>query len=119
VLSGLFTTLLGIAVLAFSDNFWVAVVGMLLFATGPTIAFNMTYIFVTEMVIESRRQKYKVILASMFSVGALYDVLWFYVLPDFKLVILIFFAIPVALLAGTFIMFFKDTPISLITKNPP
>ena len=55
----------------------------------------------------------------MFSVGALYDVLWFYVLPDFKLVILVFFAIPVALLAGIFIMFFKDTPISLITKNPP
>lgn len=50
LLSGLITTLVGIAVLAFSDNMWVTIAGMLLFATGPTISFNLTYIFVTEMV---------------------------------------------------------------------
>jgi len=55
----------------------------------------------------------------MFSVGALYDVLWFYAIPNFRTVSLIFFGIPVIILTALFIIFFKDTPISLITKNPP
>jgi ABC-type sugar transport system permease subunit len=46
-------------------------------------------------------------------------VLWFYLFPNYRTVLLIFFAIPVAVLAVVFSLYFKDTPISLITKNSP
>jgi hypothetical protein len=52
-------------------------------------------------------------------VGGLFDVLFFFVAPDYTLVMLIFFAIPLIVLTAVFIAFFKDTPISLITKNSP
>ena len=53
----------------------------------------------------------------MFSIGALVDVLFFFLLPNYVLVMLIFFALPVLVLIIVFMLFFKDTPISLITKN--
>ena len=71
------------------------------------------------MVEEKKRQVYKVVVASIFSVGALTNVLWFYLVPNYKTVLLVFFGIPVIALAIIFIVYFKDTPISLITKNSP
>jgi hypothetical protein len=56
-------------------------------------------------------------LATSFSLGALVDVLWFYLIPNFEVVMLAFFALPVLILIVVFVLVFKDTPISLITKN--
>ena len=84
---------------------------------GINTSFNLSYIYITEYVDENRRQYYKVVLASMFSIGALLDVLWFYLIPNFEVVLLALFALPVLILIIVFMIFFKDTPISLITKN--
>ena len=56
---------------------------MVLFTLGINQSFNLSYIYLTEYVDETRRQYYKVVLASMFSIGALVDVLWFYLIPNF------------------------------------
>ena len=53
----------------------------------------------------------------MFSIGALVDVLFFFIFPNYELVMLVFFALPVLILIIIFVIFFRDTPISLITKN--
>ena len=90
---------------------------MILFTLGINQSFNLSYVYLTEYVDESRRQYYKVVLASMFSIGALVNVLWFYLIPNFEVVMLALFALPVLILIVIFIIFFKDTPISLITKN--
>ena len=119
MLSGMSLTLTGIVLIVLSKLYWLSICGMLLFTTGMILSFNLTYIFVTEMVVESRRQKYKVILAAMFSIGALYDVLLFYIIPDYKVVLMYFFGIPILGLIVVFGLFLKDTPISLITKQTP
>lgn len=69
------------------------------------------------MVVEHKRQTYKIIVASIFSVGALTNVLWFLLIPNYEIVMLVFFGLPMLIIMVVFIVFFKDTPISMITKN--
>ena len=90
---------------------------MFLLSTGISISYNLTYIFITELVEESKRQKYKIVIASIFSIGALCDVLWFFIIPNFEAVMLVFFGIPILAIALAFFFYFEDTPISLITKH--
>ena len=117
VIMGLVINILSLGVVVFVNNFWIATVGLFFQGFGMFISYNLTYVFVTEMVVESRRQKYKVILAAMFSIGALYDVGLFYIIPDYKVVLMYFFGIPIVGLIVIFGLFLKDTPISLITKK--
>ena len=117
MVGGMAISLIGSVMIALSDILWLCVVGMVLFTIGINQSFNLSYIFLTEFVQEDRRQYFKVVLASMFSIGALVDVLFFFILPNYVLVMLIFFALPVLILIIIFMLFFKDTPISLITKN--
>ena len=69
-----------------------------------------------ELVEEKKRQTHKVIISAIFSVGALLNVLWFYVLPSFEIVLLAFYGLPLLIVGVLFLLFFKDTPASLITK---
>ena len=71
------------------------------------------------MIEESKRQKFKILIAAMFNIGALFNVLLYYLVPNFKMVLIFFFAIPLLLIAIVFLILFKDTPISMITKNTP
>ena len=119
LLSGLFTAIGGTVLLALSRIYWLSVLGMLGLSTGITVAYNLTYIFITELVEERKRQKYKIVVASIFSIGALFDVLWFFILPNFTIVLLVFFGIPILVIAILFIVFFRDTPLHLITKHSP
>ena len=54
-----------------------------------------------------------------FEVGGIFVVLCFFLVPDFKWVIFYFYGIPQLILAIIFIVFFQDTPISMITKSTP
>ena len=71
------------------------------------------------MIEESKRQKFKILIAAMFNIGALFNVLLYYLVPNFKMVLIFFFAIPLLIIAIIFLILFKDTPISMITKNTP
>lgn len=71
------------------------------------------------MIEESKRQKFKILIAAMFNIGALFNVFLYYLVPNFKMVLIFFFAIPLLIIAIIFLILFKDTPISMITKNTP
>jgi len=83
MLVGLLMTLIGILFLTLSPVLWLGVLGSFLTLAGMIIALNLTYVFVTELVEEKRRQAYKVILTALFSLGALFNVLWFFIAPNF------------------------------------
>jgi len=119
VIGGMMVSLVGIIILSFSDVFWFSIVGLFIIPVGIITSYNLTYIFITEMVVEHKRQTYKIIVASIFSVGALTNVLWFLMIPNYEIVMLVFFGLPMLIIMIIFIVFFKDTPISLITKNTP
>ena len=117
LIGGLLMTIFGTLILAFSDILELAVVGMWFMTFGTTFPLNLSYIFMTEMVDEDKRQKYKIIMVTTFNLSALFVVGLFYVLPDFKLVLIYFIAIPYAVITAIFFFFIEDTPMSLVTKG--
>ena len=50
MLMGLLTAFAGTLVLGLSHVMWVGVAGMMMLTTGLILSFNLTYIFVTEMI---------------------------------------------------------------------
>ena len=58
-------------------------------------------------------------IAGIFSIGALTNVGEFYLLPNFENIFIFFFILPNSLLLISFIFFFKDKPICLLTKKTP
>ena len=119
LIGGIVVGILGFFLLIFSWSFWVGVIALFLMMFGVMLSYGLSYIFITELVAENRRQTFKIIISATFSVGALTNVLEFYILPNYKSVVIFFFLIPMIILGLAFALFFKDTPISLLTKSTP
>ena len=119
VISGTVITLIGILMMTLTDIFWLSIVGIFVMPMGLIISYNLAYIFITEMVEENSRQKYKMVISSIYSVGGLLDVLMFFIAPNFEIILLGFFGISLLIVCLFFIFFFTDTPNSMITKNTP
>ena len=83
VIMGLVINILSLGVVVFVNNFWIATVGLFFQGFGMFISYNLTYVFVTEMVGEKWRQKNKITIAGIFSIGALTNVGEYYVVPNF------------------------------------
>ena len=83
VISGIVITLVGILMMTLTDIFWLSTAGIFVMPMGLMISYNLTYIFITEMVEENSRQKYKMVVASVFSIGGLLDVFMYFVAPNF------------------------------------
>ena len=44
---------------------------------------------------------------------------WFFITPSYSMVMMVFFGLPILTIAVLFSVFFKDTPISILTKFTP
>lgn len=55
-------------------------------------------------------------MSTLFSLGALVNVLWFYLLPNFQEVLIFFYLIPLVIVTIGFLLFVKDTPICMVSK---
>ena len=55
----------------------------------------------------------------MVGVGAMANVLWFYLFRNYIIVLSLFFGLPSLTALILFAIFAKDTPINLIRKLPP
>jgi len=71
VLLGLVIGIIGMIFLTLSPIVWLCVIGMFMAMGGCIISYNLTYIFITELVEEKKRQTHKVVISAIFSVGAL------------------------------------------------
>ena len=99
-------SLVGIIIVSFVDVFWLSIIGLFIIPVGIITSYNLSYIFITEIVVEHKRQTYKIIVASVFSVGALTNVLWFLMIPDYEIVLPVFFGVPILIIMVIFIVFF-------------
>ena len=119
VVGGITTTLIGIIVATTTGVFWLSLAGLFVMPMGLIMSYNLTYIYITEMVEQKSRQKYKIIIASVYNVGGLLNVFMYFVSHNFEIVLLGFFGGSLIVITTLFIVFFKDTPNSLVTKNTP
>ena len=115
----LVTSIGGAFLLGFSQGMYFDVFGMWLLIFGLTIPLNMGYVIITEMVEEGRRQQYKTIFNLTFTLGAIYVVLWFYLLRNYEDVIYYCYGLPLIIITAILLVIYQDTPISMITKSEP
>ena len=55
-------------------------------------------------------------LCASVTIGSMSNVLWYYIVPYFRLVLILFYGIPSIVILVWMVLFLKDTPISLLTK---
>ena len=58
-------------------------------------------------------------LAGIYSLGGLLNVVWFYFVPNFEKILIVFYLFPTIVCILALIFIFKDTPLTLITKRSP
>jgi MFS family permease len=117
MLMGLIVNLIGVFKVVMSGSLMGAGYGMFFCLFGLTITYGVSFTFVTETVGEEKRQSYKVILSSIYSLGGVLNVLWFYLLPNFEMIMILCYQLPTILCILCFLFFFKDTPITLLTRK--
>ena len=106
----------GMVVTIFCVNLWMAGIGICLCVFGGKNNFNLTVIYMTETATKQYRQAFSVLIHTSYCLGGLANVLWYYTIGNFQIVLIACYAVPsIAVLIGL-ILFVKDTPICLISK---
>jgi MFS transporter, OCT family, solute carrier family 22 (organic cation transporter), member 4/5 len=117
ILINLATMMAGILLTILCVNLWMAGFGILLCVFGGKNNFNLCVIFMTETTSKKYRQEFSVMIHTFYCLGGLLNVLWYYTIGDYKIVLICCYALP-SLFALTAVIFFvKDTPISLISNH--
>lgn len=111
--------LIGVIIASFSVSLVMGGVGLFFCNFGGMFTFNLSYIYVIETFGEKHRKTFAMALPASYSLGSLLNVLWFYVIPDFKIVLLCFYGIPAVIAIVLLIIMVRDVPIDLITKRSP
>ncbi len=119
LLANTILSLMGVAITSFSTSLVMGGVGMLFCNFGGMVNLNLCYIYIIETVHEKYRKSMAMILSVAYSVGALLNILWFYVLPNFKIVLICFYGIPAVLAIAFLVFFVKEAPIWLISRSSP
>lgn len=109
----LFLGLIGLLSIYFWDK-QVAVVGVFLYGAGLDIAYSCVFTFVTEFFSEQDRGKYYNIISMSFAAGIFLNPIAFYLINDWKWVVLVVFILPIIGAMWGFIYIVEDTPIELI-----
>lgn len=119
ILGNMFITIIGMVLMVMSSSVIMGGAGMFCCILGLNINLHACFPFITETVSQNYRSTYSMLLSVFDTFGGLANVLWFYLLRDFKLVILYCYLLPAVLVTGALIFFVKDTPICMITKSSP
>ena len=83
IMINLLILLVGFLLIVFSQNIWMAGVGLFLCVFGGKNNFNLVMMFTAETVGERFRQVFMMVILTMYSLGGLANVLWYYFLPNF------------------------------------
>jgi MFS family permease len=116
ILLGLVTTTAGIMVTLFATNLFMASAGLFVGLTGAQWAFSVSFVFISETVAESHRDKYMVIVQFFYGFGSLGNTALYYWLRDWRDVFVYFYVVPCALLVIATLVFVVDSPICLLKK---
>lgn len=80
---------------------------------------EISFVYIAEIMSEQYRDRSTSIVMFFEEMGALTNVGGFFLLGNYKLVILYFYLIPIAIATIFMLIYLVDTPIRLITHNTP
>lgn len=116
ILGNMIITIIGMALIVASSSVIMGGAGMFCCILGLNINLHACFPFITETVSKHYRSTFSMLLSVFDTLGGLANVLWFYLLRDYKQVILFCYLIPAVLATAALVFFVKDTPICMITK---
>lgn len=108
---------IGLTITIFCTSIEIAGVGLFISTIGIQNGFNVCFYFLAETVSESHREKYSVAIQLFYGSGVLLNVPWFYLVRDWRLILIFFYLIPSVLVTVTVLLFVRDTPICLVLKH--
>ena len=87
------------------------------------MAFNnqlyMSFSFISETIAESHRDKFSVLIELFYGVGIALNPLWFYLLRDWRTVLIAGYGVPAFLACLGALRILRDTPLNIITRQQP
>lgn len=105
---------LGMVVAVAAPNLYVVGIGLFLMGYGSDSAINICFYFITETMESKNRQKYSILIQVFFSLGGLVNVGYFYLLKNWRVIMLIFLIAPSIVCLVLVIKVIKDTPYFLV-----
>jgi MFS family permease len=87
-------TTLGAIIVSLSQNIYMAGFGLFLSGAGSDAAINICFYFFGEVVGDKKRQQYSVIVQILFTLGAMTVTLFYYLIPNWRIVSIISITIP-------------------------
>lgn len=93
--------------------------GLFLTILGSMNSMEISFVYIAEIMSEQYRDRSTSIVIIFEEMGALTNVGGFFLLGNYKLVILYFYLIPIAIATIFMLIYLVDTPIRLITHNTP
>lgn len=115
----LLLNLVGMTLTILAPTIVVAGVGLFISTVGIQNGFNVCFYFLAETVAESHREKFSVAIQLFYGSGVLLNVPWFYLVGDWRLILIFFYLVPSLLVTLSVLIFIRDTPICLVLRNSP
>jgi MFS family permease len=81
---GLGVSVFGYSLIVFSQNIYMAIIGMIISSVGGDGCCNITYCFISDIVEDRARQKYIYLIQFMFGFGVLIAGALYYIVPHWR-----------------------------------
>lgn len=108
---------LGGIILAVSVNIPMAAVGLFFAGAGSDAAINICFYFFSEVVEDEKRQKYSIVVQIAFTIGAILVTVLFYIIPSWRIVVIISITVPAIIAFILVFLFVEETPQFLLRKG--
>jgi MFS family permease len=119
MLANLIICAVGMIITVFAVNLTMAGIGLFISTCGIQNAFNICFYYIAETVSESHREKFSVAIQLFYGLGVLINVLWFYAVGNWQIILAVFYLVPLVMVIIGVYFFVRDTPICLVTRYTP
>lgn len=107
----------GMTLTVFCANIYMAAVGLFFSTLGINNAYIICFYFILETVSDDHREKMSVICQTFYGVGVVLDILWYWWIQDWQIILGVCYLIPGAIGFVILTIFVKDTPSCLVIRN--
>ncbi len=107
----------GLILTVFCVDLYMAGAGLFLAALGINNAYIICFYFIMETCADENREKFSVICQAFYGVGVILDILWYWWIADWQIILVACFLVPAVVVLAMISLFVRDTPTCLVLRN--
>jgi MFS family permease len=111
------TYVVGLVLTIFCVDLYMAGAGLFLAALGINNAYIICFYFIIETCADENREKFSVICQAFYGVGVILDILWYWWIADWQIILGACFLAPAVVVLVVLSLFVRDTPACLVLRN--